>query len=59
MTRKSQLAETQTALTAQVSGAEDVDLAATLTKVSALQTQLQASYKLMSEVKGMSLAQYL
>jgi len=58
-TRKSQLAETQAALTAQVSGAEDVDLAATLTKVSALQTHLQASYKLMSEVKGMSLAQYL
>ena len=58
-TRKAKLGETQAALTAQVSGAEDVDLAATLTRVSALQTQLQASYHLLSGVKGMSLAQYL
>ena len=58
-TRKSQLAETQAALTAQVSGAEDVDLAATITRVTALQTQLQASYQLLSAQKGMSLAQYL
>ncbi len=58
-TRKVQLAETQAALTAQISGAEDVDLAATLTRVTALQTQLQASYQLMAGVKGLSLAQYL
>ncbi len=58
-TRKVQLVETQAALTAQVSGAEDVDLAATLTRVTALQTQLQASYQLMAGVKGLSLAQYL
>ena len=58
-TRKAQLAETQAALSAQVSGAEDVDLAATLTRVSALQNQLQASYKLISDTKGLTLAQYL
>ena len=58
-TRKTQLAETQAALTAQVSGAEDVDLAATLTRVSQLQTQLQASYQLTAGLKSMSLAQYL
>jgi len=58
-TRKVQLVETQAALTAQISGAEDVDLAATLTRVTALQTQLQASYQLMAGVKGLSLAQYL
>ncbi|HEY0207123.1 MAG TPA: flagellin [Acetobacteraceae bacterium] len=58
-TRKSQLAETQAALTAQVSGAEDVDLAATVTRVTALQAQLQASYHLLAAQKGMSLAQYL
>ncbi len=58
-TRKSQLTATQVALTAQVSGAEDVDLAATLTQVTALQTQLQASYHLLAAQKGMSLAQYL
>lgn len=58
-TRKSQLTATQATLTAQVSGAEDVDLAATITRVTALQTQLQASYRLLSDMKGMSLAQYL
>ncbi len=58
-TRKSQLTATQAALTAQVSGAEDVDLAATVTRVTALQTQLQASYHLLAAQKGMSLAQYL
>ena len=57
--RKMQLTETQTALTAQVSDAEDVDLAATLTRVSQLQTQLQASYQLTAGLKSMSLAQYL
>ncbi len=58
-TRKTQLTATQTALAAQVSGAEDVDLAATITRVTALQTQLQASYHLLADEKGMSLAQYL
>lgn len=58
-TRRTQLGEVQTALTAQVSGAEDVDLAAALTRVTALQTQLQASYQLLAGVKGLSLAQYL
>ena len=58
-TRKTQLAETQAALAAQVSGAEDVDMAATLTQVSALQNQLQASYRLISGSKALTLAQYL
>ena len=58
-TRKTQLGQVQAALTAQVSGAEDVDLAATLTRVSALQTQLQASYQLVAGAKGLTLAQYL
>jgi flagellar hook-associated protein 3 FlgL len=57
--RRTQLGETVTALNAQVSGAEDVDLAATLTRVSLLQSQLQVSYRLIAGVKDLSLAQYL
>ncbi len=57
--RKAHLGAVQAALAAQVSGVEDVDLAATLTRVSALQTQLQASYQLVAGVKGLTLAQYL
>lgn len=58
-TRKTQLADTQTALTAQVSGVEEVDLAAALTQASQLQTQLQASYQLIAGVKDLTLAKYI
>lgn len=58
-TRQSQSAATVLALRAQVSNAEDVDLAATLTKVSALQTQLQASYQVIAGARNLTLAQYL
>lgn len=57
--RKTTLAATETALTRQVSDAEDVDMAATLTKMTALQTQLQASYQIIAALKGLSLATYL
>lgn len=57
--RKTSLAATQTALHKQVSGVEDVDLAATLSRVSALQTQLQASYQVIAGVKRLGLANYL
>lgn len=58
-TRQSQSAATVLALRAQVSNAEDVDLATTLTKVSALQTQLQASYQVIAGARNLTLAQYL
>jgi flagellar hook-associated protein 3 FlgL len=51
--------ETSTALSAQVSSVEDVDMAKTLSELSQVQTQLTASYKLISEVKGLSLANFL
>jgi flagellar hook-associated protein 3 FlgL len=51
--------ETSTALSAQVSSVEDVDMAKTLSDLSQVQTQLTASYKLISEVKGLSLANFL
>lgn len=58
-TRGTTLSTIQTTFSRQVSDAEDVDLAATLTKVSALQTQLQASYNVVAGLRGLSLAAYL
>ncbi len=58
-TRKTTLAATQTALNQQVSNAEDVDLAEVLTRISTLQTHLQASYQLIAGLKDLSLAKYL
>ena len=57
--RRATLAATQTATAKQVSNAEDVDMAATLTKITSLQTQLQASYQLIAGAKGLSLANFL
>ncbi len=57
--RHTQLGDTVIALNAQVDSAENVDMAATLTKVSLLQTKLQASYQLIAGVKSLNLAQYL
>jgi flagellar hook-associated protein 3 FlgL len=58
-TRKTTLATVQTTLSAQVSNVEDVDMAATLSRVSALQTQLQASYQVIAGIKDLSLSKYL
>ena len=56
---QSRLSDTQTALTGQVSSAEDVDMAATLSRLSLVQTQMQASYQLIATLNGLSLAKYL
>ena len=53
------LADTATALTAQVSSVQDVDMATTLSNVSLVQTQLQASYQMIAAVSGLSLAKFL
>ena len=58
-TTQSQLSDTQTALTGQVSSAEDVDMAATLSQLSSVQTQLQASYQLIAGMSGLSLVKFL
>ena len=58
-TRKQSLAAAETSLTRQVSNVEDVDMAAVLTKVSALQTQLQASYQVIAGVKDLSLSRFI
>lgn len=56
---QSTLADTQIALTGQVSSAEDVDMAKTLSQLSLVQTQMQASYQLISGMSGLSLVKFL
>jgi flagellar hook-associated protein 3 FlgL len=56
---QTQLSDTQTALTGQVSPAEDVDMAATMSQLSLVQTQMQASYQLIATLNGLSLAKFL
>jgi flagellar hook-associated protein 3 FlgL len=51
--------ETTTALQTQLSSVEDVDTATALTQLSAVQTQLQASYQLIAAARNLSLVQYL
>ena len=53
------LSDTSTALTSQISSVQDVNMAATISSLSQVQTQLSASYKLISELSSDSLVQYL
>jgi flagellar hook-associated protein 3 FlgL len=46
-------------ITAQVSGIEDVDMAAALSSVSQMQTRLQASYQMISTLRDLTLTRYL
>jgi len=54
-----QLSDTTTALTGQVSAVQDADMATTLSNISAIQTQLQASYRLIATEGTLSLANFL
>jgi flagellar hook-associated protein 3 FlgL len=56
---QTQLADTQTALNMQVSSAQNVDMASTLSQLSQVQTQMQASYQLISGLSGLSLVKYM
>jgi flagellar hook-associated protein 3 FlgL len=56
---QSQLADIQTALTGQVSSAEDVDMAKTMSQLSLVQTQMQASYQLIATMSSLSLVKFL
>jgi flagellar hook-associated protein 3 FlgL len=53
------LSDTQTVLAGQLSTAQDVDMATTLSNLSLVQTQLQESYQLIGAASGMSLAKFL
>ena len=56
---KTQVTDTQLALTAQVSGVENVDAATTATALTQAQSQLQISYKLIGDMQNLSLLQFL
>lgn len=58
-TQGTNLQTTVTALTTQVSNADSVDMAATLTQLSSVQTALQSSYQLIASMKTMNLVNYL
>jgi flagellar hook-associated protein 3 FlgL len=54
-----QLSDAATAMQTQLSSAEDVDTATAMTKLSTVQTQLQASYQMIAAEQGLSLVKYL
>jgi flagellar hook-associated protein 3 FlgL len=58
-TTKTRLSDTEAALTGQVSSVEDVDMAKTLSALTLIQTQMQASYQVIAAVSGLSLAKFL
>jgi flagellar hook-associated protein 3 FlgL len=58
-TQSTNLSDTLTSLTTQVSSVENVNMTATATALSQVQTQLQASYQLIAGLKELSLTDYL
>lgn len=54
-----QIGETRTALQSQLSDAQDVDMAATLSRLTETQTQMQASYQLIVGLNGLSLVKFI
>jgi flagellar hook-associated protein 3 FlgL len=56
---QTRLGDEQTALTNQLSSVQDTNMAETLSKLSLVQTQLQASYQVIASMSGLSLAKYL
>ena len=55
----STMASTSTALSGQISTAQDADMASTLSRLTAVQTQLQASYRLINTAQTLTLANFL
>lgn len=58
-TAKTDLADTNNALTSQLANLQDVDLTQVATKLSLAQTQLQASYQILASLGQLSLVKYL
>lgn len=54
-----ELSDAATAMQSQLSSAEDVDTASAMTQLSTVQTQLEASYQMISAEEGLSLVKYL
>ena len=57
--RKTHLADQEVVLKGQLSSVEDVDMAEALSRLTEAQTRLQASYKLISGTRGLSLVDFL
>ena len=56
---QTQLSDTATALSGQLSSVQDVDMAAALSKLTATQTQLQASYRMITAENNLSLVNFI
>jgi flagellin-like hook-associated protein FlgL len=56
---QTQLSDTATALTGQLSSVQDVNMAQTISSLTSMQTQLQASYRLISGDTSLSLVNFL
>jgi flagellin-like hook-associated protein FlgL len=56
---QSQLSDTITALSTQVSAVQNVDMAQTLSNLTLVQTQMQASYQIIAGMSGLSLVKFL
>ncbi|MBS0638709.1 MAG: hypothetical protein JSS43_02485 [Proteobacteria bacterium] len=56
---QTQLSDTEIALTGQISNVRDADLAKTLSELTQLNTQLQASYQLLATQSSLSLVKFL
>jgi flagellin-like hook-associated protein FlgL len=56
---QSQMSDTVTALTTQVSAAQNVDMAQTLSNLTLVQTQMQASYQVIAGMSALSLVKFL
>jgi flagellar hook-associated protein 3 FlgL len=56
---QTQLSDTATALSGQLSSVQDVDMAAALSKLTSMQTQLQASYRLITGENSLSLVNFI
>jgi flagellar hook-associated protein 3 FlgL len=56
---QTQLSNTASALTTQLSGVQDVDMAKTLSNLTLVQTQMQASYQMIAGMSGLSLVKFL
>lgn len=56
---QTQLSDTATALTSQLSSVQDVNMAQTISSLTSMQTQLQASYRLISGETSLSLVNFL
>ncbi len=56
---QTQIGDAQTALKTQLASTQEVDMASTLSKLTAVQTQMQASYQLIAGLSGLSLVKFL